>query len=132
MFVVPASSLAILTTVVVPTAKLDPLAGTLTTLTPGQLSVASTLNTTLRVHGWESEVCVRLAGHVITGGCVSLTVTVKLQMLVLPAASLAVLTTVVVPTAKLDPLAGTLTTLTPGQLSVAPTISTAHVWNPPT
>ena len=52
----------------------------------------------------------------------SVTVTVKLQVAVLPAASVAVLVTVVVPTAKLLPLAGKLATLTPGQLSVPFTV----------
>ena len=50
-----------------------------------------------------------------------MTVTVKVQVAVLPCASVAVLVTVVVPTAKLLPLAGTLATVTPGQLSVAVT-----------
>src|SRR6266852_3334803 len=63
------------------------------------------------------------SGQVILGAWVSLTVTVKLQMLVLPELSVAVLTTVVEPLAKVDPLAGTLTTLTPGQLSLALTVT---------
>ena len=49
----------------------------------------------------------------------SLTLTVKVQLEVLPWASVAVLVTVVVPAAKLLPLAGLLLTVTPGQLSVA-------------
>ena len=52
----------------------------------------------------------------------SLTVTVKAQVEVLPCASVAVLVTVVVPTGKLLPLAGLLLTVTPGQLSVALTV----------
>jgi len=48
----------------------------------------------------------------------SLTVTVKLQVLVLPEASVAVQLTVVVPTVNIEPLAGLHTVLAPGQLSV--------------
>ena len=48
-----------------------------------------------------------------------MTVTVKVHVLELPCASVAVLVTVVVPKAKLLSLAGLLLTVTPGQLSVA-------------
>ena len=47
----------------------------------------------------------------------STTVTVKLQALLLPCASLAVQVTVVVPTAKAVPLAGLQLAVAPGQLS---------------
>lgn len=47
------------------------------------------------------------------------TETVKLQVAVLPAASVAVQVTVVVPTGKHDPEGGLQTTPTPGQLSLA-------------
>ena len=60
-----------------------------------------------------------LAGQVITGFSVSLTVTVNVQLAVLPDASVAVLVTVVVPFGKVEPEGGLLTTVTPGQLSVA-------------
>jgi hypothetical protein len=59
-----------------------------------------------------------LGGQVIIGGCVSRTVTVKVQIEVLPAASVAVTVTVVVPE-KAVPDGGLATTCTPGQLSVA-------------
>src|SRR4029079_15143653 len=117
----PPASVAVLVTVVVPTGKLLPLAGTLTTLTPGQLSAAVTTKVTLLEHVPENVLTTRLVEQLITGGCVSLTVTVKLHVALLPPASVAVLVTVVVPTGKLLPLAGTLTTLTPGQLSAAVT-----------
>ena len=52
----------------------------------------------------------------------SVTVTVKLQVLVLPLASVAVLVTVVVPTGKVLPLGGLLTRLVTLQLSVALTL----------
>jgi len=62
---------------------------------------------------------VMLAGQVAVGFSSSLTVTVKLQVPVLPEASVAVQVTVVVPTANIEPLAGLHTVLAPGQLSVA-------------
>src|SRR5262245_12499329 len=49
-----------------------------------------------------------------------MTVTVKLQVLVLPAASAAVQVTGVVPMLKLEPAGGTQLTGAPGQLSLAP------------
>jgi hypothetical protein len=63
-----------------------------------------------------------LAGQVTTGGSVSVMVTVKLQTLVLPAASVATQLTVLVPMGKLEPLRGLQLTLTLGQLSVALTV----------
>jgi hypothetical protein len=85
-------------TVVVPTGKAKPLAGTLTTSGAPQLSVAVTVKVTLLVHVPGAALTVRFPGHVITGGWVSLTVTVKMHWLALPLLSCAVLITVVVPT----------------------------------
>ena len=71
-------------------------------------------------HWFASFACVTFAGHVITGGCVSCTVTVNMQ---LPSgleadASETVQVTVVVPTGKADPDAGEhIGAPTPGQLS---------------
>ena len=62
---------------------------------------------------------VMFCGHVMVGFSVSVTVTVKLQLAVLPEASVAVQLTVVVPTGKVEPDAGVQDTVTPGQLSVA-------------
>src|SRR5438093_10836073 len=59
-----------------------------------------------------------LPGQVIVGGCVSLTVIVKLQVAVSPAASVAVQVTVLVPIGNGVPLAGLPLTVAPGQLSV--------------
>src|SRR5436190_1753625 len=57
-------------------------------------------------------------GQVMVGGCLSSTVTVNVQELLLPELSVAVLVTVVVPTGNEEPLAGLLTTVTePAQLS---------------
>ena len=54
----------------------------------------------------------------IEGGCVSTTVTVKLQLAVLLDASVAVQVTVVVPTLNGEPDAGLQVNVTPGQLSL--------------
>ena len=64
-------------------------------------------------------VAMTFAGHVIDGGCVSLTVTVNEHVAVFDATSVAVHATVVVPMGKNEPLAGTHATVTPGQLSLA-------------
>ena len=62
----------------------------------------------------------------MTGGSVSLTVTAKVFTLNvhtvwLPLASVAILVTTVVPSGNVLPLGGMLTTVTPGQLSLAVT-----------
>ena len=62
------------------------------------------------------------AGQLATGGWVSFTVTGKLDGAVLPAPSIAVQVTVVVPREKVEPLAGT-------QAVVAPLLSVAVVVN---
>ena len=62
------------------------------------------------------------AGHVTTGATLSLMLTLKLQVLVLPAASVARQVTVLVPLAKVEPLAGVQLMLAPGQLSVTVTV----------
>jgi hypothetical protein len=59
-----------------------------------------------------------LAGQLIAGGSMSLTVTVKMHALVFPLASIAVQVTVVTPLLKLTPLTGLQLTLAPGQLSL--------------
>ena len=59
------------------------------------------------------------AGHETVGACVSCTVTVNEQDPVFAEASVAVHVTVVVPTGKVAPDAGTHTTVAPGQLSEA-------------
>src|SRR5258708_8464266 len=64
----------------------------------------------------------RLVGQVITGFWLSVTVTVKVQALVLPLASVAVLVTVVVPTGKVLPLGGVLARLVTLKLSVTLTL----------
>jgi galactitol-specific phosphotransferase system IIC component len=89
-----------------------------------QLSVAFTAKVTLlRLHCPKSAVNIRFDGGVIAGGSVSSTVTVKVQVLRLPLASVAVLVTVVVPTGNVLPLAGLLTRFVTPQLSVAFTVN---------
>ena len=58
----------------------------------------------------------------MTGAPTSLTVTVKLQLRELPAASVAVATTVVVPNGKTEPEALLVTTVGTEQLSLARTV----------
>src|SRR3990172_104589 len=58
-------------------------------------------------------------GQVIAGACASTTVTVNEQLVVLPAASVAVQVTVVAPTGKVEPEGGLHCKVRPGQLSVA-------------
>jgi hypothetical protein len=60
-----------------------------------------------------------LAGQVMLGFSLSLTVTVKLQEPVLPEVSVAVQVTVVVPFGNIAPEAGLQATVAPGQLSLA-------------
>jgi hypothetical protein len=62
------------------------------------------------------------AGHTIVGACVSFTVTVNEQVAVFPDVSVAVAVTVVVPFGNAVPDGGLLTTVTPGQLSLAVTV----------
>src|SRR5204862_3298923 len=65
----------------------------------------------------------RSAGQMIVGGWLSSTVTVKVQLFVLPLASVAVEVTVVVPTGKTEPLKGVLVRfVTAPQMSVAVTL----------
>ena len=65
--VLPCASVAVLVTVVTPTGKLVPLAGLLDTVTPGQLSVALTLNVTLLLDAPGAALTLIFAGQVICG-----------------------------------------------------------------
>jgi hypothetical protein len=131
--VLPAASLTVYVTVVTPRLNaleptvLIPVAGDapvvapvnaqVCTVTP-QLSVAVGLaGAKVAVHTPGSVVLVTLAGQVMLGACVSFTVTVNVQEAVLPAASVAVEVTEVVPTGNTLPLAGTDTIGT----AIAPT-----------
>src|SRR5438876_165502 len=119
----PLLSVAVQVTRLVPTGN---CAGALlVTVTAPQLSLAVGLPiaTPVAMHVPALALTVTSAGQVIAGTWVSWTVTVKVQVLVLPLLSLAVLVTVVTPTAKAEPLAGTLVRLvTLPQASLAVTV----------
>ena len=85
--------------------------------------LAVTLKVTLLVHRPGLALTAIFPGQMIVGGWLSRTVTVNVQLLVLPLASVAVEATVVVPRGKDEPLGGALTTTgVPAQLSVAVTL----------
>ncbi len=97
--VFPAASVAVTVTNVIPTGNTLPEAGTLETVTPGQLSTAVGKNVTTALHSPGSLLAVISAGHEsITGSSVSKTVTVKLQVAVNPELSVTKNVLVVVPT----------------------------------
>ena len=105
--VLPDASVAVQVTVVTPSGKQEPLGGLHTTTTPGQLSEAVVVKLTVaHVLLILGVTAVLLAGQVITGGCVSFTVTVNVQELLWPRSSDTLQVTVVVPTGKNVPLAG--------------------------
>src|SRR5436190_2043647 len=97
----PDASVAAHTTLVVPLAKELPDAGTHTIEPPAQLSVKVARKLTLLVHWPGAALTAMLPGQVGTGRSVSFTVTVKLQMELLPEESETVQTTGVVPLGKL-------------------------------
>src|SRR5438046_2016776 len=84
VLLLPLLSRTVLVTVVVPRGKAKPLAGTLEMLVTAQLSDVLTVKVTLLVHTPGAAFTVRLTGQVICGGCASFTVTVKVQVLLLP------------------------------------------------
>ena len=87
------------------------------TITPSQLSVANgVLHDAAGVQVFKEM----LAGHAIIGCCVSFTVTVNEQVVVLPPASVTLNEFVVTPTGKVDPLArpAVCVVTEPEQLSV--------------
>ena len=66
--VLPCASVAVLVTVVTPTGKAEPLAGTLTKLvTLPQVSLAVTTNVTLLTHEPAAALTVMFAGQVMAG-----------------------------------------------------------------
>src|SRR5215472_15472387 len=100
-----------------PTGKVLPLGGILTTLTAPQLSVAVTEKVTLLLlHSPGSAATTIFDGQVITGGCVSRTITCCWQVAMLPLLSITVQVTRLVPTGN---CAGALfVTVTVPQLSL--------------
>ena len=74
------------------------------------MSAAVAANVTLLREHWPASVLSSMSpGQAIVGFSVSLTITEKLQLAVLPDASVAVQVTELVPLANVEPLAGTHT-----------------------
>jgi hypothetical protein len=91
--------------VVVPIGKVEPVAGLQTKPTPGQLSETTGAKVALAPDGQVGSFTI-LAGQVMDGACMSLTVTVNEQLAVWLEVSVAVQVTVVVPFWNVDPDAG--------------------------
>jgi hypothetical protein len=118
--VLPLASVALQVTVVVPFGNVEPGGGLQIAVAPGQLSLAVAEKLTTAEHWPVSFPCVMLAGQLIVGFSLSLTVTVNEQLPVLLEASVTLQVTVVVPFGNAKPDAGEqLTAPAPGQLSVA-------------
>jgi hypothetical protein len=110
------ASVAVHVTVVAPIGNSDPVTGEHTTVVPGQLSdVVGSANFTVAPHTFASFGTVTFAGHVITGACVSCTVTVNEHAAIWPPGSVAEQVTVVVPTMNVEPEAGEQVTVAPVQ-----------------
>ena len=109
MLLLPHSSVVVLVTVVVPAGKVEPLAGTLVTLTAEQVSLAVTKKVTLLLQVPGAVSTVILLGQVITGARVSTRMIVWLRLVALPHTSVAVQVAVFV-CRQLVPLARKLET----------------------
>jgi hypothetical protein len=106
-------------TVVDPTGNVDPEAGVhVGVIGPSTASLAEAANVST-FPAAELALSVTSAGTVTTGAVVSTTLTWKLAVLELPAASLAVHVTVVVPSGNVDPDAGRHANDVTATLSVA-------------
>jgi hypothetical protein len=124
VLLLPALSVAVQVTVVCPSGNVDPLEGSHRIVALAQLSVAVALKVTLLFeHLPASARAVKLVGHVGRGTSRSPMVTVKVQLLLLPAPSRTEHMTGVGPSGKGEPLGGAQTTGASelGQLSVAVT-----------
>ena len=110
-WLLPAASVAVTTTVVVPIGKVEPEAGLATTVGAPQLSAPDALNVTTAPQLPASAQVVISDGHWTVGASQSVTVTLNAQVEVRPAASVAPTLTVVVPTGKLEPEAGVAETV---------------------
>src|SRR5688572_7854730 len=120
--VLPSASVAMFVTVVTPSGKVEPDGGVLTTVGTEQLSVAVTTKLTTALlcpGGTTSEM---FAGRLRTGFWVSTMVTRNEFVVRLPAISVAMQTTVVVPFGKTEPEGGVHTTVAPGTLSFTVTV----------
>ena len=102
----PAASVAVQWTVVMPFEKRLPLAGLQPMLAPAQLSLAVAAKATTAPHWPGSLLTMMSPGQWAAGGSVSFTVTLKLHVAIFSAASVAMQLTVVVPFGKKLPLGG--------------------------
>src|SRR5262245_57137804 len=100
--VLPAASVAVTVTVVVPSGNVVPGCFEYVIVTAETASVACAANVTTAPDALVASF-VMSAGTVRSGGVVSRTVTVKVPLLELPAASVAVTVTVVVPSGNVVP-----------------------------
>ena|SRR5260221_8414054 len=120
VFVLPELSTATQETMFVPTGNKEPEAGVQNGLRfPSQLSAALTLKLTATAAPAVVFDTIMSLGQVMTGNCVSLTMTRNEQDPVLPAASVAEHVTMFVPFGKTEPEGGTQVTLPTGLVSVA-------------
>ena len=120
--VLPEPSVTVKLFEVTPEGKLEPLAKPVVCVkfAPAQLSLKLTEYVTIAAHWPGSLLTTTLAGQVIVGTSVSLTVTVKEQVAVLPEPSVTVKLFEVVPEGKLEPLAkpAVCARFAPAQLSI--------------
>src|SRR5947207_7054129 len=100
------------------------MAGTLAMFATAQLSVAVTTNVTLLEHVPANTFTTRLVEQVITGDCTSFTVSAEVHASQLPPPTDAVRVTLLVHTAKMLPLAGTLAMFVTAQFPHAYTTTT--------
>jgi len=119
--VLPEASVAVQVTAFVPLANVLPFVGLQLTVTE-QLSVAVGVKLTIWLHCPAAVFVTMLAGQVIVGTSVSRIVTVKLQFVELPAASVTVQLTVFVPVGKVAPLVGVQVSVRFRQLSEEVTV----------
>src|SRR5437773_3200319 len=120
VLVLCAASKAVHVTVVLPSAKVLPLAGEQVTLSlPSTMSLAVAVKVTVAPAALVASAVIG-AGQLTVGAVVSRTVTANEQVLVLCATSKTVQVTVVLPRAKVLPLAGEQVTLSaPSTMSLA-------------
>jgi len=122
--VLPLASVALQVTVVVPFWNVEPDGGVQLAVAPGQLSFTVAAKLTTAEHRFGSVDLTMLAGQVIVGGVVSLTVKVVVQVALLFAASFTVIVIVVTPFVTSVPAAGFCVAVSEAasvQLSVATT-----------
>ncbi len=99
----PEASFAVTVTAVVPSGNCEPEAGLLVTVTAETESLLLTLNVTGAEEAPGAATATMSGGHSTEGAVVSRTVTLKVPVALLPAESVAVTLTAVVPTGKVLP-----------------------------